>query len=61
MSFVGWTWNRWTIGSLEVNARADHADRSSEVELQGMLAIIDDHEDAGDHLQEFEHRMSRKA
>ena len=42
-----------------MDAGANHADGSTEVELQGMLAIIDHHKDAGDHLQEFEHCVSR--
>ena len=44
---------------LEVDARADHAHGASQVELQGMLAVIHHHEDAGHRLEEFEHRASR--
>src|SRR5271157_1864015 len=45
--------------NLEVDARADHANGSSEVELQGMLAVIDHDKDACNYLQEFEHCIPR--
>jgi hypothetical protein len=41
--------------NLEVNARPDDTDSAAQLKLERMLAVIDDHEDTRDYLEEFEH------